>query len=229
MTARSLDGHLGATVAIDVCAACHALWFDQHESLQLTPGATLQLFETIGERAAAPARPLGPVAKCPRCHARLQLTHDMQRNVRFQYLRCPHGHGRLITFYDFLREKNFIRPLSAEQIEQLRRQVRTVNCSNCGGPVDLAQQSSCAHCGSPLSMLDLGQAGALVTVLQQAAERSDRPIDPLLPLRLAQARREVDQAFAGLESQSTWLTQAHAGDLVAATLGVLSRWLSGRA
>src|SRR5688572_13218453 len=48
MTERTLEGHLGTKVMIDSCEGCQAFWFDGRESLQLSPGATLELFQTIG-------------------------------------------------------------------------------------------------------------------------------------------------------------------------------------
>jgi hypothetical protein len=222
MTARTLDGQLGRAVDIDLCGPCQVFWFDQYENLQLTPRATLQLFRLIGEHAAAGRPPLPIAAKCPRCGSRLVPTHDMQRTVRFQYLRCPHDHGRLTAFFDFLREKDFIRPLSGEQIDALRRNVPTVNCSNCGGPIDLAHNSSCSHCGSPLSMLDVKQAERLIAQLQQADD-GHRAIDPALPLRLEQARREVEAAFATFDHE-----RSPGPDLVAAGLDMLARWLKSR-
>ena len=38
MTALTLDGHLGGKVEIDLCGACHAIWFDRFENLQLVSG-----------------------------------------------------------------------------------------------------------------------------------------------------------------------------------------------
>ena len=226
MQELTLDGHLARPVAIDLCFECQSFWFDSHESLSLTPGSTLTLFRTIGERAARP-RPSGPdLAKCPRCRGRLRRTHDMQRTTRFEYLRCPNRHGRLTTFFDFLREKDFIRPLTARQIAELRESVQSVNCSNCGGAIDLANGSECAHCGSPLSMLDMTQAEALVAQLQRA-DRSNAPVDPALPLELERARREVEQAFRGLPRDTAWVRDASSFGLVGAGLSALARWLEG--
>ena len=148
----------------------------------------------------------------------------MQRNVGFQYRRCPHGHGRLTTWFDFLREKNFIRPLSPNQIADLRQNVTSVNCSNCGAPVDLTHTSTCAHCGSPLSVLDLHQAGELVAELQRAAAVRGE-IDPDLPLRLERARREVEIAFATAIRPSRGSSPSAETDLVGAGLALLARWL----
>lgn len=223
MATQTFGGHLGRSVDVDLCLTCHLFWFDQRESLQLTPGATLQLFRLIGEQTTTERRPVATVTKCPRCASQLVITHDRQRNVGFQYRRCPHGHGRLTTFFDFLREKHFVRPASAEQLAELRRSVQSVNCSNCGAPIDLVKHSACGHCGSPLSVLDLKAAGALIAQLQQA-DTPDRPIDPTLPLRLAHARRQVDLAFAGSEDRN-WFEVTPSSDLVAAGIAMLTRWL----
>jgi hypothetical protein len=224
MDPEVLTGHLGTAIDVDICLPCQALWFDDHESLQLSPAAVLKLFRVIGEHALATRPPTSGTPACPRCRIHLLLTHDQQRTTKFQYLRCPRGDGRFISFVDFLREKNFIRPLTPQQIDELRRNVQTVNCSNCGAPIDLSKGSSCGHCGSPLSMLDMKQAGALVAALADAEQ--PRPIDPALPLRLEQARREVEASFGSFERGPGWFDDVSRGGLVAAGLNSLARWLN---
>jgi hypothetical protein len=226
MQAEILDAHLGASVAIDLCLPCQLFWFDTRESLKLSPGSVLKLFRIIGDHALATRAPQAEKLVCPRCSIRLLLTHDQQRNTRFEYLRCPRDHGRLITFVDFLREKDFIRPLSSQQIEELRRNVQVVNCSNCGAPIDLAKGSSCAHCGSPLSMLDITQASALVAQLHKSA--TAQPVDPALPLQLERARREVEAAFASFERTPDWFGHVSQGGLLNASLSLFARWLGQR-
>jgi hypothetical protein len=228
MAAQTLDGHLGAAVSIDLCLSCQVFWFDTQESLRLSPGAVLMLFRIIGERALEARAPAASHPSCPRCRLHLLPTHDRQRNTPFQYLRCPRDHGRLISFIEFLREKDFIRPLSAQQIADLRASVPIVNCSNCGAPIDLAKSSACGHCGSPLSMLDLKQAGALVAALREA-DQPNRPIDPTLPLRLERARREVEASFASFERGEGWFGDVTRGGLVGAGLSALGRWLKDHA
>jgi hypothetical protein len=225
MTAQTFDGHLGRSVAIDLCVGCQQIWFDQGESLQLSPASTLRLFRLIGERAGAKRGPVAAELRCPRCGSRLVTTHDKQRNTPFQYWRCERRHGRLISFFDFLREKDFIRPLSPEQVEELRRNVQTVNCSNCGAAIDLTHTSACGHCGSPLSMLDAEQTQRLIGQLQRAG-RGDRPVDPTLPLQLERAKREVETAFATFECEPGWFGEVTSAGLVGAGLASLARWLS---
>ena len=52
-------------------------------------------------------------------------------------------------------------------------------------------------------MLDLRQTQDLILQLQRA-DRTDRPVDPALPMRLEQARREVEAAFAAFEHEPSW-------------------------
>jgi hypothetical protein len=224
MQQQTLEGHVGRPVTIDVCPPCQSFWFDRHESLALSPGGTLALFRLIGDHSGKRSFSNADLARCPRCKARLRLTQDMQRTTRFSYLRCPNDHGRLTTFFDFLREKDFIRPLTPEQLRELRQNVQSVNCSNCGAPVDVTDGSACTHCGSPLSMLDLKQAEKLVAQLQKADARERGPIDPALPLNLLRARRESEAAFPrdrGVDWSPT--------DLVEAGIQAVASWLKRNA
>ena len=225
MQAETFDAHLGRRVTIDICHACHSFWFDTHESATLTPGSTLKLFRIIGEKITRPERSNGDLAKCPRCKSRLRRTHDIQRTTKFEYLSCPHAHGRLTTFFDFLREKDFIRPLTPQQIEDLRRNVGSVNCANCGAPVDLASGAACGHCGTPLSMLDVKQAERLVEQLQKAEDRARQPVDPALPLALERLRRQSERQFVGFRDDDPWLSVLDPRtDLVVAGLQLVARW-----
>jgi len=224
MQEEAFDGHLGRRVAIDICHACQSFWFDARESVALTPGSTLALFRIIGEKLTRPQHTDAELAKCPRCKGRLRRTQDMQRNTRFEYLNCPNGHGRLISFFDFLREKDFIRPLTPQQVAELRENVGSVNCASCGGPVDLSQGAACSHCSTPLSMLDMRQAEKLVAQLQKAEDRAHQPIDPTLPLELLRVRRETERAFDGIHDQELWLKDVVSTDLVGAGLTTVARW-----
>jgi hypothetical protein len=222
MTGMTLDGHQGTPVAIDICIECQAFWFDRHESLKLAPASTLRLMKLIGENAQPGKAPFEGKMSCPRCPGTLAPTQDLQRNVRFNYWRCPQ-HGRFIRFFEFLREKNFIRPLTAQQVKELRQHVQSVNCSNCGAPVNLAVGASCAHCKSPLSMLDMKQPEEVIRQLTEAS--APRPVDPSLPMELARAKRELDQAFGNFDSELWWRDASSSG-LVQAGLGAVARWLT---
>jgi len=155
MTTRRLEAYTLQPVDVEVCTGCSLFWFDRHDSVSLTPKAVLSLFQYIGQAAAGNARtPLGATFRCPRCESALALTHDLQRATHFSYWRCTKEHGKLITFTQFLREKNFIRPPSPEELTKLRSTVRQIACSQCGAPIDLATDSVCPHCGAAIALID---------------------------------------------------------------------------
>jgi Zn-finger nucleic acid-binding protein len=216
MTALTLEGRQGAKVEIDLCADCRGFWFDRYESLRLSPGSTLKLFTLMAEPGSS-GRPQPPTMRCPRCSGRLAVTHDMQHTTRFQYWQCPQNHGHFITFLDFLREKDFIRPLTPQQIAELRQNVETVNCSNCGGPIDLAKASVCPHCGSALSMLDMKQMQQMVAHLKEADQ--PRAVDPNLPLAVERAKLDTEHHFAAITSGS------EPQSLVEAGLRLVVQWI----
>jgi hypothetical protein len=197
MAQLSVDAHYGRTVSLDLCHGCGAFWFDVDESLALTPGAVLKLFVVIAERHQD-RRPPSGLPTCPRCRRGLLLTSDMQRNIRFGYWRCPAEHGRFTTFAEFLREKNFVRPLSGPELDQLRANVKMIHCSSCGAPIDLAQTSTCGYCRAPVSVLDARQVETVVAQLKHD-EANRKTVDPTLPMRLMADRLHVERLFKDLD------------------------------
>jgi Zn-finger nucleic acid-binding protein len=155
MTTQSVEAHVSTRpVEIDACPGCRLFWFDQWESTSLAPRAVLSLFQYIGKAAGQRPTPLASQFNCARCHNTLDFTKDLQRTTPFTYWRCSLGHGRLITFNQFLREKNFIRAPSPAELARLRATVKQISCSQCGGPIDLANDSACGHCGAPIALVD---------------------------------------------------------------------------
>ena len=140
-------------IEIDGCAPCNLFWFDKSENVRLTPKAVLELFQYIG-RSGAPRTALASNFDCPRCTAALAPAQDLQRTTRFTYWRCRNDHGQLITFHQFLRQKNFIRAPSPAELAKLRATVRQIACSQCGAPVDLEKDSACTHCGAAVALID---------------------------------------------------------------------------
>jgi hypothetical protein len=139
--------------------------------VQLSPAGTLQLFRAIQEMAATASVPLASQMSCPRCATPLDLTHDLQHTTRFTYYRCRHGHGRFTPFVQFLREKNFIRPVSAEDLDKLKKLVRIIRCSSCGAPIDLQTQTACGYCRAPIAVLDPDAVARTLRELDAAAAR----------------------------------------------------------
>jgi Transcription factor zinc-finger len=225
MTRRRFDAHYGRSVDVDLCHGCGLIWFDAWESLALTPGAVLKLFTVLDEQRDQRHPLAAGVMHCPRCRRPLELTLDRQRATRFSYWRCAGDEGRLTTFFDFLRAKNFVRPLSPERLAELRRYARTVNCSACGAPVDLARESACAHCRAPLSMLDPDQVQVAVRELQRA-EQHRTTVDPTFPVRLLADRATLERAFSAVPAELSSGDLRGAFGIVEAGISSIVRLLS---
>lgn len=223
MAELKLDSRLGVAITTEVCAPCQAFWFDQSKDFQLSPRSTLTLMKYIGEHTSSPKPAFQQNLICPRCGTTLKLTHDIARSVRFTYWDCVNQHGHFIGFLEFLKEKNFIHPLSPREVQQLRESVHTVNCSSCGASIDLQNNSACPFCKSPITILDLNEQRQMLEQLKQAAE--PKPVDPTLPLKLAMAKAHTEQLFR--EHDDDWWQDARSsGDLVQAGLNAVARWLA---
>src|SRR5207245_11635092 len=138
--------------------------------------------------------------------------HNSRVNMPLTYWRCGNEDGHFIGFFEFLKEKNFIHPLSAEQIKQLRQNVQFVNCSNCGASIHLESNSACPYCHSPISMLDMKQPQRMLDQLKQAAQPP--PFDPMLPMKLASAKLGLDTSLADLVRCQEWWNDASSSRLV---------------
>jgi endogenous inhibitor of DNA gyrase (YacG/DUF329 family) len=217
--ARKFDGEL----AVDLCADCQALWFDTLESVQLAPGATLALFDAIRTARPEARRALPATLPCPRCTLPLALTQDLQHTTRFSYYRCTRGHGRFTPFVQFLREKDFIRPLAPAELARLRATIRTVGCSSCGAPVDLEHDSACPYCRTPIAILDPDALTATVGALESAeARRTSVDVDALVDGMLEAQRHAAE--FAREETPGGSGARA-AVDLVALGLAAIGTLL----
>jgi hypothetical protein len=225
MTDWKLAGRLGNQFTIDVCPPCQAFWFNRHEDLGLTPASTLELMKFIGEHSTSPKPSFADRLMCSFCGSNLTLAHDMSRSMRFVYWKCPSEHGHFISFFDFLREKDFIRPLSLAEIQNLRVSVSEVHCSNCGASVNLQTNSACPYCHSPISILDLPGQHEMLAQLAKATD--EKALDPALPLKLAMTKAETSNYFY-VEHSTQWWAGVHAGDLVVNGLNAISRFLTGR-
>jgi hypothetical protein len=194
--ARSTFGEL----SLDLCFDCRVIWFDRFESAQLAPGAVIELFRLINEQRGRLVRPLGERLACPHCSRALKLTHDIQRSNRIVYYRCEQEHGRLSSFMQFLREKNFVRSLTAPEIARLRERVAQVRCSGCGAPVDLSRDAACAYCRSPVAVLDADAVAKAIAELS-SAEAHRTTLDP----------DQIAEAFMGTRAQkrpaSPWMRE----------------------
>jgi hypothetical protein len=216
---RSLDFEralLPRPVSAAFCFACQVIWFDEHDCSQLSPGGVLDVFKALNEHRVEARNQLPALLDCPRCHSRLALTQDVQHTTHFSYYRCPFGHGRLSPFLQFLLEKNFIRPMSGPELAALKARVRSIQCSNCGAPVDLEHSSACAYCHTPISILDPDAVTKAMGALTTAQSRhATVDVDLLADALLQRPPPASDSSSSG--SQLV--------DLVAVGIGIVATLL----
>jgi hypothetical protein len=192
MAKRALPNHDGGPVCLDLCYPCHAIWFDRNESVQLAPRGVIELFREVHARHDEPRNPLPARLGCPRCRKPLALAHDLAKAGRFSYWRCPEEHGRLTPFFQFLREKQFVRALTPAELGRVRAELKVVRCSSCGAPIDLQRDTACGHCKAPLAILD---ADAVAKALREWSEAEKR--------RPVPTRASIAQAVLDLRTAET--------------------------
>jgi hypothetical protein len=169
------------------------------------------LVRCLRERAAHAPR-------CPVCKLTLALTHDIERTNHITYYRCPAGHGRLTTFFTFLREKNFVRSLSLAEIERLRQTVKQVRCSSCGAPVDVEHDGECSFCHAPIAILD-PEAVAKALASLSDDERKRTQVSPTARIDAMLATQRFENQIAHLEQYPHGRADSFLVDLVDTALG----------
>ena len=76
MQALRLHNTLGQALELDLCFACHGIWFDPLESAQLAPQSVLALFKNLHAHNDQPHLPLKNHMHCPRCQQELVRGED---------------------------------------------------------------------------------------------------------------------------------------------------------
>lgn len=215
MRALALGRKPHGECVVDLCEGCHALWLDTHESVQLTPGAIVSLFREVASAGAPARRGLPAALQCPRCRGSLAQTQDLRHTTRFSYWRCTKGHGRFTPFVQFLREKDFIRPLTQAELDRLKAQVRTIRCSGCGAPVDLKRDMVCGFCRAPVEALDPAAVSSTLRSLNEAeVKRNTIDVDALADAVIASHRGPPAQPFGTSVGVDP-------GDLIAAGVAIV--------
>jgi Zn-finger nucleic acid-binding protein len=158
MDVHRLPAHYDREVELDACKECRLLWVDGMESQQLTSDGVVELFRIVHQHAEERSEKLKASMGCVRCKSTLAKTHDRMSSTRFHYHACSKGHGRLITFYQFLAEKQFVRELSPAERAQVAADVKEIRCNGCGAPVDLAKHNACEYCRAPIAVFDRNAA-----------------------------------------------------------------------
>jgi Zn-finger nucleic acid-binding protein len=162
--------HHGTEIQLDVCRACHVVWFDNRESLAL-PGlswvALLRLLALDGSDTLYPAVS-GRSLLCPRCKLGLGAMHNQTRTGRFVVHRCAACNGHLQSHVGLLAQWGYFRQALARDWAVLEKQGHSLQCQSCGAGLDMGA-NECAHCRTPAFIVDVAR---LAQVLQLADVRA---------------------------------------------------------
>ncbi len=228
MASRAVAGHNGATITLDLCHTCRGLWFDEGESLRLSPDGIVDLFRELNTHKDDAQTPLARELACPRCRRTLAEGVDVVRTGRYFTWRCSQRHGRFATFAAFMVEKGFVRQLTRPEIADLAERVRIIHCGSCGAPIDLRQHEACPYCHSALSLLDPKAVQQALADYQARAQRAAQgPRAPDLAdalIRMEQDRERVRRE----EQKERWQGVGEADDLWAVGLDEVLDWLGTR-
>lgn len=227
MQSQKLERHDHGVVEVDLCFACAGFWFNHGVSVQLAPGAVIDLFKEIYAHRSDARQPTASQLNCPRCHGPLVLSFDLSKSGRFSYFMCHRGDGRFTPFFQFLREKQFIRALTPGELEQVRSQVRQITCSSCGAPIDLEHETQCKYCHAPVSFLDSSAVEKALKMWSAAAGRDPGAASPgpgmADPQQLASAAPAVSPQAPLAGRSPAPLVGAHAAAGAAPTPDLVAR------
>lgn len=89
-----------------------------------------------------------------------------------------------------------MRALTPAEQRRLSAEIKQVQCSSCGAPVDLTKGFECAHCGSPLTVLDPEAVSRTLKELDEA-DAARKTLDPAA----AEARARALVAMENLRTR----------------------------
>jgi hypothetical protein len=225
MKTEALERHDHGAVDVELCFTCACIWFDHAASVELAPAAVISLFKEIHAHRNATRQALAGRMACPRCGDALVLSYDLSKSGRFSYYRCARGDGRLTPFFQFLREKQFIRSLTPAEIGRIRVQLGHVNCSQCGAPVDLELGTECKYCHAPLSLLDPDAVEKAVRMWSEVQDRRIRsPTPGAVVAALTQAQHGAHLEVSA-RKHSIGVSDVERLDLIGRGIHVLGRLL----
>ena len=214
----------GRAIDLDLCFACQGIWFDPQENSRLSPQSVINLFELLHAHTGDAHHPLSQHLLCPHCKKTLVKGFDVAQGGRYVTYRCAARHGRFSTFGSFMVEKGFVRHLSTLEIEALAQRVGSINCTSCGGTVDIRTEHACPWCRSALSLLDHQaveralQRHTAAAQTRLGASNPDALANALVALERENARQAREKQKEKLQGHSS---SAESFDLVAAGIDMV--------
>ena len=228
MQPYAVASNSGVPLELDLCHACHGIWFDGNENLRMSPQGVIDLFGDLHAHRDDPHAPLAKSMGCPRCRRALVEGVDVVKSGRYFTQRCPERHGRFTTFSSFMIEKGFVRQLTKPEIDDLAERVKVIQCTSCGAPVDRRKEHASPNCRAALALLDPEAVAKALSNLGSKANRTEQSprstdvADALVTIERDRARQQRE------EQRERWQQDRSfgSGDLWAAGLELVWRVLS---
>lgn len=173
-----LEGHYAKVVQVDLCSACHLVWFDAFESVRLSGLGWVQLLRAMLLQPVSQA--VLPVKMaCVRCNATLVGVHNQTRFGPSAALECRQGHGQLQTFTLLLAERGLLRAVLPVDRSSLAQEGRALQCLQCGAGDHAPRAKECAFCQSPLLVVDVPRLASALLMRHGDALRLAPGSNPL--------------------------------------------------
>ena len=152
----TLPSHYGMPVELDLCGACHLVWFDSTEAARVGGHSLLTLIGQMAQTQSLAHEIIRSNAGCPRCGSALKTVHNQTRWGRSLQLECLNHHGAYQSFAQFLQEKGLLRPMSIADRHMLLAAAGRLDCINCGAAIN-RDDETCPHCRSVPSLVDVAR------------------------------------------------------------------------
>lgn len=186
--ALRLSGHYGQAVELDLCPACHLVWFDSIESARLGGPALLELIGAMAAAQSLAHEPLKPALACARCRGPVHEVHNRTRFGQSRQLECRARHGAYQSFAQFLAERGLTRPMTATDRQRAHQRTGGLGCLNCGGTI-APTDTACTWCGSVPALVDVAR---LARALDPEGALAPQPVH-----RVGEQRSTVSCAACG--------------------------------
>jgi hypothetical protein len=173
-----LEGHYAKAVQVDLCTACHLVWFDAFESVRLSGLGWVQLLRAMLWQPVSHAVFSSKMA-CARCHDPLVEVHNQTRFGHSAAMECRQGHGQLQTFTLLLAERGLLRAVLPVDRSSLAKEGRVLQCLQCGAGDHAPSAKECAYCTSPLLVVDVPRLASALLMRHGDALRLKPNTNPL--------------------------------------------------
>ncbi len=216
LSVETFEGHYGAKVELDLCHSCELIWFDKLENIQLSANGALGLLRSMATGLDPQRQPLPDRMDCPRCTGPLRQEVRRKKGSQWQVRACRQSHGQLVRYFDFLVERDCVKPLQGERLEELKRNVQQIRCSGCGSPVDIHKHDACQACGAPLSVLDAAATANAISQLREQGDADKEQAHPeLVAAEMMMAKARTERAYRQMEREHGSRYRSTAGGVVA--------------